>query len=707
VSIGTPTSIGTATCGVGTSDPLEIVQSGIAAGDLVVVSHACNDAGVGVDSVTVDGESFSQAVADANGRCDIWYLKAASAHTADIVVTFADVTGGNHALSVLKCATGIADSPLDKTHAGNGTGTTPSTGASGTLSQAPELVIAAIATMGPVADAAGTWNVVTGIDRVGVGSGGTAATIASGYGEVLEQAHSVTVSKSGITSRAWGACVATFKADLSVSGAIGSAGISASPRTAEATGAAAIGSAAIASAPGTLDGTAASAIGTAGIGFTANATLGTVEGFYPQGRALDPFVAMAEREVATALRSGVRSYGKPYFAMSTAGSVVAFPNSAEELVWRLTFALYGTPAPGVTQAGDPMEARHVLYSYFEEGALASDIFYLAVTPNGRLVAKTKGNAEVVSPTGVVRADGVYRTAQLSLQTKTGTRTLSLDDSVLVRVDGPVLNDSCAPNPYLGARIMLFNGRLGTTMCACGIKHASLTDGGTGSAVGGVPNIRLYPGALYFGEGYQAGVQTIQMSVYNDGVGTLTVNARSTLTELVVSPASLSIGPKENKRVTFTFFPTGLEEDRSGEVYFSSDDPIYPSITVPVSIYKRAGGPIFVPDQPALEDESVDTPGFGYLTYALDEGAGAEARATCGDADLGDAYVLRAGWYEPVLYPRVWGPADGNARSAYRWERSTPFVRKGLPTTGYTVRRSTTNYTPAGSGGTGYTPREGM
>ena len=204
-TISLPVSIGTATFTAPGGD-CTVAHSGITAGDLVVLTVAGTDGdGIGVADVSVPGEYFSNAVAG------IWYLTAASNHAAgDIAVTFDDYSVGNWAFSVLR-ATGIAASPLDKTATATGIGTTPSSGATATLSQADELVIGVVSTQGPVADSAGTWQLgLTAINRVGVGSGISGATVSDAYAITTTTA-AVEAHKHSITSRNWTASVATFK----------------------------------------------------------------------------------------------------------------------------------------------------------------------------------------------------------------------------------------------------------------------------------------------------------------------------------------------------------------------------------------------------------------------------------------------------------------------------------------------------------------
>jgi hypothetical protein len=156
--------------------------------------------------MAADGQATS-----VGGVC-IYYLKATGSHSEAVTVQCEDFNN-SVAASVVKC-TGIADSPVDKSQKGTGTGTSPSSGATSTTVQAAELVVGAVGTMGPVADTAGSWagSFAPGDakNRVGAGGSGNGATVSDAF-VVVATTGAMTASKSGITSREWGALVITFK----------------------------------------------------------------------------------------------------------------------------------------------------------------------------------------------------------------------------------------------------------------------------------------------------------------------------------------------------------------------------------------------------------------------------------------------------------------------------------------------------------------
>jgi hypothetical protein len=117
-----------------------------------------------------------------------------------------------------------AADPLDQTlgnpvfddELSNDATATPFVGPTDSTTQADELVIGLIGTMGPVGDAAGSWDYgFTDLQRAGT-SGGDADsnwTISMGYRSV-SVIDEYTAQKSGVTSRRFAAIIATFKADL-------------------------------------------------------------------------------------------------------------------------------------------------------------------------------------------------------------------------------------------------------------------------------------------------------------------------------------------------------------------------------------------------------------------------------------------------------------------------------------------------------------
>jgi len=124
-----------------------------------------------------------------------------------------------HAMMAIRSVVGTATiwySVADKQKTATGTGTTPSSGATPTLSQATELGLALIGLEGPTGDAAGTWdtganNISGNEQRVGTTGGSqTSNVIMTSAVEVLAATTAQTGSKTGVGSRDWVAHVVTL-----------------------------------------------------------------------------------------------------------------------------------------------------------------------------------------------------------------------------------------------------------------------------------------------------------------------------------------------------------------------------------------------------------------------------------------------------------------------------------------------------------------
>ena len=119
----------------------------------------------------------------------------------------------------------IHHNSVDKSASSSGTSTTPSSGATATLSQADEAVFGLIATEGPVTDTAGTWttgasNVSGNENRDGsIGNGAASNVTVSGAAEIVSATTAQTAAKTGITSRDWAALIISFKLAAEQAGA--------------------------------------------------------------------------------------------------------------------------------------------------------------------------------------------------------------------------------------------------------------------------------------------------------------------------------------------------------------------------------------------------------------------------------------------------------------------------------------------------------
>lgn len=166
------------------------------------------------------GLTFSQAVVATNSGnvvTQIWYCVATTGFggSAGFSPIWQDTGYSRAAIGYI--IRGLTSPSFDKSSAATGNGTSPSSGATGTLTSNDSVVVGAVGTEGPDGDAAGTWttgsgNVSGNEVRIGTTGAGDAGNITiSAAIEVLSTTTAQTAEKTGTTSRDWAAAVATFK----------------------------------------------------------------------------------------------------------------------------------------------------------------------------------------------------------------------------------------------------------------------------------------------------------------------------------------------------------------------------------------------------------------------------------------------------------------------------------------------------------------
>jgi len=227
--------IGTATI-KSTADSLDLVTTAnVAAGNDIIIGYATDPSQnlelEVTDSVGNTYEEVALAVNWANGRTYIFaafnVIALPSGSTISITYVSSDTTAPEARAAVASVFQGLAEVNVVDQALGNpmideettASGTTPSVGPTGTTTQANELVVGVIGTIGPVEDAAGTWaNSFVNGQRAGTTGGDAASnqTVSMGYltNAAIGQ---YTAQKSGITSRNWSATIATFKTENSLS----------------------------------------------------------------------------------------------------------------------------------------------------------------------------------------------------------------------------------------------------------------------------------------------------------------------------------------------------------------------------------------------------------------------------------------------------------------------------------------------------------
>lgn len=264
--------------------------SGTTAGNCVfaAIGESQDTTNPTVASITLGGAADNWASSVSvhnNAECnsEIWADPGCAGSQTAVAVTFAAGTGTNlgYAVTAIEWAGITPTTPLDKTNTGGsstGTATTYSTGATGTLSQATEVIISTV--MAELAAASGTITITgptgsfTDLTQV---SPRTFLASKTGY-----QAVTATTSITGsgaFGASIYGACIASFKQTTAVTGTVtvaqapltiaasaavaatGTVAVAQAPLTISAAGGVAVtGSVAVAQAPLTIAASAAVAV---------------------------------------------------------------------------------------------------------------------------------------------------------------------------------------------------------------------------------------------------------------------------------------------------------------------------------------------------------------------------------------------------------------------------------------------------------------
>jgi hypothetical protein len=177
-----------------------------------------------VTGVTWNGAALTPDVANtasATAKSYIYSLPNATAGTGNIVVSLGTLSTSGKALTAMSVKGLLASSMLDKTAAGTGTGTTPTSGSTAATAQANELQYNCVGTNGPLNQAAGSWVLASDTQRMGSsgGSPSTNFTASEGTREVTGTG-TYSAAKTAIASADWAASVATYKENVSSGGCI-------------------------------------------------------------------------------------------------------------------------------------------------------------------------------------------------------------------------------------------------------------------------------------------------------------------------------------------------------------------------------------------------------------------------------------------------------------------------------------------------------
>ena len=193
----------------------------VSAGDDIIVTFATDPAGA-VSSISDGSNTYNQVVDVTNSgnvRTMIYaaYNVAALASGATITINHASTTARVAQVLVFR---GLANSSvLDQTHTGTGNGTTASSGATSTTTQASELLIGAVGREGPHSDAPGIWGnsfsarLHLGTNYGTYGGDDTNVALSSSFRIVGATAAYTASMSSFADTRDWSAVIATLKAE--------------------------------------------------------------------------------------------------------------------------------------------------------------------------------------------------------------------------------------------------------------------------------------------------------------------------------------------------------------------------------------------------------------------------------------------------------------------------------------------------------------
>lgn len=201
--VQTPTVTAKGTAGEEDVPDLTISQVTLKAGETLLVS--CGDEG-GDAGVAWNGTPLHLDVATHGSGfyTAIFSIYSATGGTGDVVATHA--SGGDLTLNVY-AVTDLAPSALDKTSAGQGTGTSPSSGATATTSHTHEFLWGAIG-YGGNDRATGTWSDGFTPGTQFTNTGGIGG-VEDGY-KTVSSSGAYAAAKSGVKKDAWAAVIATY-----------------------------------------------------------------------------------------------------------------------------------------------------------------------------------------------------------------------------------------------------------------------------------------------------------------------------------------------------------------------------------------------------------------------------------------------------------------------------------------------------------------
>lgn len=189
----------------------ELEDVAMAAGETLAVA-IFYDVGNIITSATWNGNPLTLIVGReaVNYTLEIWALANTPAGTGLVNFFFEQQV---NALLAAAAISNMAVAPLDQSTIDDGNGNSPSSGNTPNTAQAIEALFGAVITEGPESDNPGAWSGgFTALDRLGFPFTPQTGdcTLSTGY-RVVSAVGPYAAAKTGVTARAWGAGIATFK----------------------------------------------------------------------------------------------------------------------------------------------------------------------------------------------------------------------------------------------------------------------------------------------------------------------------------------------------------------------------------------------------------------------------------------------------------------------------------------------------------------
>jgi hypothetical protein len=182
-------------------------------GDLILVTVACDgmssviiNCNLGVNMMTnIISQTF-----DTTGHLLVFNFKVTQVIAIGTAINVVFSAGISAAVMNAVQIIGTAQQTLDLTASQAGTSSSPSSGSTATTNFILEFAYGAVATVGPDTDTVGTWsNYFIPDTTIGSGTGVSDVFLRTGYYNTLFEAGYI-AAMTGITSRPWGAAIATF-----------------------------------------------------------------------------------------------------------------------------------------------------------------------------------------------------------------------------------------------------------------------------------------------------------------------------------------------------------------------------------------------------------------------------------------------------------------------------------------------------------------